>query len=413
MSEIQRLLRRLPKMLSRLPHHFLAEQGILNSAALTYTTLFSLVPLMTLSYAMLALVPSFQGLGTQLENWIFSNFLPDTGTQIQSSLSQFAAQARSLTLVGVLFLFLTALLMMRNIEAALNRIWQVRSQRRFISSLLIYWAVVTLGPLLIGLGLALSSYLYGWAQLDRMGAVSDWLVLLPWCLTALAFALIYTVVPDAPVPWRAALISGVLAALAFELSKRGFSLFVTHFPSYRLIYGAFAAVPIFLVWVFICWSIFLAGATLCRLLSAPESGDHRPVSRLYRVLKLLAYLAHLQLSGRQARPVELINAIEGLGARDLEWIWQQLAPLELLARDDQGRWMLKRDLHQVRLREIDQLCSPDQSLPVRGEEHWEYQLNEWIGRLNKERAALLDLTLAELFFGSDRYGNTSDTASVD
>lgn len=398
LSETSSMLRHLPRVMLRLPAHFIAEQGVLHSAALTYTTLFSLVPLMTLSYAMLALVPSFQGLSTQLEDMIFSNFLPDTGTAIQSSLAQFAEQARSLTLVGVIFLFITALLMMRSIEAALNRIWQVRSGRKFLSSLLIYWAVVTLGPLLIGVGLALSSYLYGLARLDQLTGAADLLVVLPWLMTAAAFTLTYAVVPHAPVPWRAALISGIVAALAFELSKRGFSFFITQFPTYKLIYGAFAAVPIFLVWVFICWSIFIAGGTLSRLLSTPVGATKSPTSELHLALRLLRRLAQAQMAGESVKPARLLKQVEGMTAASLERIWLKLEPLELLARDEDGSWLIKRELHQIKLQQVDQLFNKTALQLAESAEPWERDLSLRLQALQRGRNAQFELSLAELFF---------------
>lgn len=398
LSETGSMLRQLPRVMLRLPGHFIAEQGVLHSAALTYTTLFSLVPLMTLSYAMLALVPSFQGLSTQLEDMIFSNFLPDTGTAIQSSLAQFAQQARSLTLVGVIFLFITALLMMRSIEAALNRIWQVRSGRKFLASLLICWAVVTLGPLLIGVGLALSTYLYGLARLDHLTGAADLLVVLPWLMTAAAFALIYAVVPHAPVPWRAALVSGIVAALAFELSKRGFSFFITQFPTYKLIYGAFAAVPIFLVWIFICWSILIAGGTLSRLLSTPVGAAKSSTSELHLALRLLQRLAQAQLAGESVKPAHLLKQVEGITAASLERIWLKLEPLELLARDEGGGWLIKRELHQIKLQQVDQLFTESSLSLGDSVEPWERNLSLRLQSLQQDRAAQFDLSLAELFF---------------
>lgn len=416
LSETLLILRRLPGVLRRLPGCFIAEQGVLHSAALTYTTLFSLVPLMTLSYAMLALVPSFQGLSGQLEEMIFSNFLPDTGTAIQSSLAQFAEQARSLTLVGVIFLFVTALLMMRSIEAALNRIWQVRSKRKFLSSLLVYWAVVTLGPLLIGVGLALSSYLYGLARLDQLTSGTDLLLVLPWLMTAVAFTLVYAVVPNAPVPWRSALVSGVLAALAFELSKRGFSLFVTQFPTYKLIYGAFAAVPIFLVWVFICWSIFIAGGTLSRLLSAPEAdprGGRLHLSQLRLALAVLYQLARAQRQGQSVRPADLLRQIPGISAANLETVWRLFEPLELVTRDESGAWIIKRDLHTVSLRQIDCLFNPVTPEQNRLASEWETRLTQRLSQLDTERDRALDISLSDLFELEGQDGSFNNTSPID
>jgi len=413
LSESVSILGRLPAALLQLPRCFFAEQGILHSAALTYTTLFSLVPLMTLSYAMLALVPSFQGLSGQLESLIFSNFLPDTGTAIQTSLAQFAQQARSLTLVGVIFLFITALLMMRSIEAALNRIWQVHSKRRFLSSLLIYWAVVTLGPLLIGVGLALSSYLYGLARLDQLTGAADFLVVLPWLMTAAAFSLIYAVVPHAPVPWRAALVSGVLAALAFELSKRGFSFFVAQFPTYKLIYGAFAAVPIFLVWVFICWSIFIAGATLSRLLSNPYSELPTGRPQLLLALRLLHRLAEAQQRGESLKPSRLISQVAGMSAAALEKIWQQLQPLDLLTRDEEGRWLIKRDLRGVSLQQVDQLFRASYNSHEKALNGWETQLDKQLATVERQHALALSISLYALFFNEENNGEPTHPAFAD
>ena len=127
-----------------LARQFQANQGILNAAALTYTTLFAVVPLMTVSYSMLAAVPNFSGVGEQLQAWIFANFVPATGEVVLDYLRTFASQAQSLTVIGILFLVVTSILMMKNIEAALNRIWRVSEPRKGLSSFLLYWAVLSL-----------------------------------------------------------------------------------------------------------------------------------------------------------------------------------------------------------------------------------------------------------------------------
>ncbi|EXJ13150.1 hypothetical protein D791_00503 [Nitrincola nitratireducens] len=138
---------------------FFVNQGVLNASALTYTTLFAVVPLVTVSYSMLAAVPSFQGAGEQVQQWIFENFVPATGEVVHEYLKDFTDQARRLTAVGIVFLVITSIMMMKNIEAALNRIWRVTEPRKGVSSFLLYWAVLSLGPLLIGFGLLLTSYI--------------------------------------------------------------------------------------------------------------------------------------------------------------------------------------------------------------------------------------------------------------
>ena len=139
--------------------HFIANKGVRNAAALTYTTLFAVVPLMTVTYAMLAAIPSMQGAGDGLQAWVFDNFVPTTGEVVQDYLSGFAAQAKSLTGVGIAMLILTSIMMMKTIENAFNFIWRVNEPRKGLSSFLLYWAVLSLGPILIGLGLVLTSYI--------------------------------------------------------------------------------------------------------------------------------------------------------------------------------------------------------------------------------------------------------------
>lgn len=255
---------------------FIRNQGILNASALTYTTLFAVVPLMTVTYAMLAAIPSFQGVGDQLQGWIFSNFVPATGAVVQDYLADFSSQARKLTAVGVAFLAITAIMMMKNIEAAFNRVWRVTEPRKGLSSFLLYWAVLSLGPILIGLGLVLTSYI---ASLPLISSATEiagklrLLSLLPMLLSAVAFTLLYAAVPNCRVPVKYAAIGAIVVAILFEAAKRGFAFFVTQFPSYELIYGAFAAVPLFLAWIYITWIIILLGAELTRSLTIWRGED--------------------------------------------------------------------------------------------------------------------------------------------
>ena len=142
-----------------LVQRFLADRGPHSAAALTYTTLFAVVPMMTVTFAMLSAIPAFQGIGEQIQVYIFSNFIPSTGATIQDYLVAFTDQARQLTWFGVGFLMATALMMLLTIEKAFNVIWRVRQPRRGISSFLLYWAILSLGPLLLGAGFAMSTYI--------------------------------------------------------------------------------------------------------------------------------------------------------------------------------------------------------------------------------------------------------------
>jgi len=396
-------LRHTGLFLRLLLRQFGANQGALNAAALTYTTLFAVVPMMTVTYSMLAAIPSFQGAGAQLEVLLFDNFVPSSGESIRSYLTGFAAQARTLTAVGVGFLVVTSFLMLKSIEAAFNRIWQVDRPRKGLPSFLLYWAVLSLGPLLLGLGFVLTSYVASLPLVsgatEVLGGRQRLLSLLPFLSSSAAFTLLYAAVPNCPVPLRHALVGGTLVALLFEAAKRSFALFVTHFPSYELIYGAFAAVPLFLAWIYISWMILLLGAELVRGLSTfsprQQEVDSRP---LYWVLCLLELLWQAQQRGGSLSLARLSRALPALHSERCGRYLQLLRQQRLVTRTEQGDFTLRRDLHGL---SIDALCSLlPWPLPERlgaGQQPWLPVLENNLAELTRQRCAQLNMSLAELF----------------
>jgi membrane protein len=252
--------------------HLQASQWQLNAAALTYTSLFALVPIMTVSYVVLSFMPQLEIVQHQVEQFIFSHFLPDTGNQVKVYLNQFSQQTRKLTVPGIFMLIITALMMLKTIENTFNNIWGVKQGRRGVDSFLLYWAVLSLGPVLLGAGLMFSTYLFSlnfFTDVKEMEVVQPFVLQLgqfvPLLLTTASLCLIYSAVPNCSVPLKHAFIGAFIAAIIFELSKTLFALSIKH-SSYTLIYGAFAAVPLFLMWIYLCWAIVLFGAVLVRCL---------------------------------------------------------------------------------------------------------------------------------------------------
>lgn len=383
---------------------FFANQGILNAAALTYTTLFAVVPLMTVSYAMLAAIPSFSGVGEQLQHWVFANFVPATGEVVQNYLADFASQARSLTVVGVVFLVVTSVMMMRNIESAFNRIWRVTETRKGLSSFLIYWAILSLGPILIGVGLGLTSYL---ASLSLVSTATELvgkarlLALLPTVLSAIAFSLLYMAVPNCRVPFRNAVIGGVVVALMFETAKRSFALFVTQFPSYELIYGAFAAVPLFLLWLFISWVIILLGAELTRALTVYQHNglDGRENDDLHIILGVLYRLWRAQQQGQTVADRTLLQEVDGLDQSRWDNYVQLLMKAQLIRRSDQGEYLLCCDTGMISLAQFCRLLpwplpEGQDSSAATG---WQQQLDGLLTEVEGCRNQQLQLSLRTLF----------------
>ncbi|MFT5721918.1 MAG: membrane protein [Motiliproteus sp.] len=395
--------------LRHLWQQFSANQGALNAAAMTYTTLFAVVPMMMVTYAMLSSIPTFQDVGPQLESLIFDNFVPSTGIQVKEYLSGFAGQALSLTGVGIAFLVVTAYMMLKSVEKTFNRIWQIREPRRGLPSFLLYWAVLSLGPLLLGLGFVLTSYVTSLPLLDTViGSKARLLALLPLVLSSAAFTLLYAAVPNCQVPSRHALAGGVISALLFEAAKRGFALFVSLSPSYELIYGAFAAVPLFLAWIYISWLIVLLGAQFVRCLSTYDT-DRRGIDAppFYWGLCVLEHLWRAQQRGTGLYEGELAQRLPGLSVLLLSRYLSELKRAGFLSINTQGQYLLCRDLHHLSLEQFNQQVDwglPDGVLS-RGKDAqsedaqtpWAPRLQDSLEAVRAYRAGQLRPSLAELF----------------
>ena len=258
------------RLLFRAIQRFTKLSHTTRASALTYTTLFALVPLMTVIYSMLSLLPSLQQGSGEIEKLLMDNLMPASGDALMVYLHQFSQQAQKLTVVGIVFLMITAFMMLRAIENTFNQIWQLPSGRKGLSSFLLYWAILSLGPLMLSAGFAVSSYIASlglWKEdwVPTFGTIALGLII-PYLSSFLAFTLIYWAVPNCNVSLKHAAIGGALASLLFELGKEIFSAATTFFPSYQLIYGAFAAVPLFLLWLYISWVVILFAAEVVYLL---------------------------------------------------------------------------------------------------------------------------------------------------
>ncbi|WP_410012812.1 virulence factor BrkB family protein [Sodalis sp. C49] len=232
---------------------------------LAYVSLLSLVPLVTVVFALIAAFPVFSGASVQLKSFIFHNFMPATGDVIQRYLEQFILNTSQMTAVGTCGLIVTALLLIYSVDTVLNTIWRSKNKRPIIFSFAVYWMVLTLGPILTGASMVISSYLISLTWLNNTGTttfVTLVLRIFPLVLSCASFWLLYCVVPTVRVPGRDALIGAVVAGALFELGKKAFGLYVTMFPSYQLIYGVLAVIPILFLWVYWSWCIVLLGAEI-------------------------------------------------------------------------------------------------------------------------------------------------------
>jgi membrane protein len=254
------------------------------AGALSFTTMLAIVPLTAVMLAVLSLAPGFSTWMTVIQDFIYSNFVPAAGEAVQKYLTQFASKAGRLTAVGLLFLGATAVMLMATIEHALNDIWRVANTRKLLHRFLAYWALLTLGPMLVAGSLTLTSKLFtlpflGRAEVTLLREVLD--VVLPLVFEFGAVVLLYTVVPNVQVLWRNALVGGLFAAMLLEIAKYLFAAAMKYFTTYQVIYGAIAVLPIFLVWIYISWVIILLGAIVTATLngwqwSGRTSKDEEP-----------------------------------------------------------------------------------------------------------------------------------------
>jgi membrane protein len=337
------------KRLARFAAQRISEDRIPQVAgSLTFTAMLALVPLATVAFALFTAFPIFSSFQDSLQLFLADHLMPSQlNSQIFKYLNQFASKAKGLTTIGMILLFVTAVMTMMTVESAFNVIWRVRKARPIAQRILVYWAIITLGPILIGVSLSISSYLFTqsmtFTAAQRITPLIEWALTgaaLP--LTALAFTILYVYLPNCRVEWRDAVIGGVTAAIAFELAKRGFGYYVRRIPTYTAVYGAFAAVPLFLLWMYLCWFIALAGAMIASALPAIRIGQfHRPTfdgSNLFDSLELLARLSEARDAGKRGYTVpELSRMLR----RDMDitlYLLQRLEEIDWIAQleDDAG-----------------------------------------------------------------------------
>ncbi|WP_250207553.1 virulence factor BrkB family protein [Alteromonas oceanisediminis] len=252
---------------------------------LAYVTLLSLVPFIMVFFTVMSAFPAFEKAREKLENFIFNNFVPASGDVVQNYMSEFVGNASQMGAVGILSLLIVALLLISNVDKTLNAIWRTPSERPIVYTLAIYWMVISLGPMLMGTSVVVSSYLIGLANFAEEytpGLGTMLLSLVPSVLALSAFLILYMLVPNRRVRFKHAISGAILASILFEFTKRGFSLYVTSFPSYELIYGALAVVPILFVWIYLSWIVVLVGAeftcAVTEVFEKPISQEPRKVT---------------------------------------------------------------------------------------------------------------------------------------
>jgi membrane protein len=371
------------------------------AASLTFTTLLSLVPLFTIALTLFSAFPVFEDYSSQIKRFLVGSLMPDMATKVITHyMTQFTESAMRLTALGIGLLALTAMFLLLTIEHAFNVIWRVTEPRPLFKRLVIHWAALTLAPLLIGASLALTSWLVGLS----MGYIRHVpifgvgvLKLLPVLLTWLAFAMLFYFLPNRHVSRSHAMIGALVAALAFEAMNRAFGYYVSHFPTYKLVYGAFASVPIFLMWIYLSWLSILIGAVIAASLSywrTPMATDATPAVQLLDALRVLRKMTEGLREGRVSGLQELSRSLH-LSYDALDGILGKLEQANIIRKVEGDGWLMMRDAEHIRTAELLRLFVLDTASLPGGDDG--DPLRKWLaesaGRIERDT----DMSLQELF----------------
>jgi membrane protein len=384
------------------------------AAALTFSSLLAVVPLLAVGFAAFAAFPVFDEAQRLAQSFMIENFVPHAGDVVRQQLDQFVSRTGQLTAVGVLFLAVTSVLLLSSVTATFNAIWQVAETRPYVTRLLVYWSVLTLTPLIFGTSLSVSSYLFTIAQASGVetytGPLARLAGVFPPLLQIAGFWVIFSVIPNIRVRRSDALVGAITAAILFELLKKGFGLYVGNVPTYQTVYGALAVFPILLIWVYLAWTVVLAAAELAAALPQWRAGTNdqltdnpRGGSTLVSALRILESLMEASKQGVGLQTIDM-QAAATLTPDALSTLLETLKLHRYVTRDENGEWRLARDLNSVSLAALHNdlsMCLLPNNPSDLGNVRWGTQYTALAAAVDSARNPLLGISLRHLFDTTD------------
>ena len=363
------------------------------AASMTFTTLLALVPVLTVMVAVASIFPVFDRWSDSFVSFVNQTIVPQGADMVFDYIDAFRDQANRLTAIGSVMLVVTSLMLIRTIDNAFNRIWRVNTQRPWMMQFLVYWALLTFGPLSLGVGISfmvgsvqdsvLSSGAQQWTDALKTAARLAFMTVLLWGL--------YRFVPNRFVPARQAFVGALITAFCLETARFLFTWYMGNFDGYRSIYGAFAAVPFFLLWLNLLWTLLLCGAVLTSSLSYWQGEAFRrgfdSRGRFDDVLKILLLLDAAQKEGRTLSVQEFRRHIN-MGYDELGELLEKLARYGYIYSGKQG-WVLKTGADSIELDELFKLFVY-RPLPVERD-----HVNQAVDAVMTPCLQTLNMTLAE------------------
>ncbi len=352
----------LGSFLKHVFNRFLDDRCLDYAGSLTFATMLTFVPVMAITLSVLAQFPVFDDISSRLYAIVVESFMPDAGTAVLVQIETFTENTGKLSALSAVGLTLAVFLLLLAIDSSFNSIWHVTVPRPFMWRLLAFWTVLTLGPILLGMSLLLSGYLFATAEIAGLdawagpGGRSTWL--LPPVMEFVAFTLLYGTIPNRPVKARHALSGAAVATVLFEVLKKGYGFYVTAFPTYQTIYGALAVIPITMVWIYLAWSIGLLGAVVAASLAdwrahrgTPDLPQLSPGVRLTVALSILSELRAASVRGEVVERKAMLKKLR-LGAFVVETVLRQLDQARYITQTGRDRWVLGRDLDEITLYDL-------------------------------------------------------------
>ena len=393
-------------------HRFSRDGCFAASGAVSYTTLVSLVPLGVIALGILSAFPNFASVRQELLALVFRNFVPQISDQAAWWFQYFAESATQATAIGIVGIAGTGVLLLATVEDQLNALWRVTTPRPWGQRIVAYWTLMTLGPLLVGMSLTLSTYLDTAARragLDPQALAqyaSFWphflVRFVPWLLELTACTLLYCLIPNCAVRWRDGALGAAVAAILIEILKVGFAIYIGAMSSYQTVYGALAAIPIFLLWMYVSWLAVLLGAVVAanlptwrvdeRLAQLSSGGVQLGFS-----LALIALLARAQRRGASCRIATLATEL-GVATSVIDEHLQRLARAGFTTPTQDGAWVLGWSPESATLHDLYLALG----LPLAGSwlarplAPWQVQVAPAMERIVKAEAAAMRVTLAVL-----------------
>ena len=390
-------------------NRFVEDRGWRMAAGLSYTSLLAIVPLSAIAFSMLAAFPVFENVREQFQDAVFSNLLPQSANAMRDYFDQFISNTTSLSAVGIIALAVTAVLLLGTIEADMNSIFRVDQPRALASRLLVFWAMITLGPLLLGASFSLSTYFFAatqWMGLEVLsGPFGQLTQFVPTLIIILLLTIFYFTIPNRPVQILSAVSGGVVAGVLFAVLRKIFGWYVVTFPTYQSVYGALSVIPIFLIWMYLSWTVVLMGAVLTASVSEWRRSGGRPLSnelragpRLLVALRILAMLNNASQIGTRVTRRQFLAEL-GSGEEAVDRVLVMLRDGLFIERSERQGWILTRDIDTATLYDLYtvlRLAMSDEDLSIAGNTGWEARLRERLKDLQNAQKSATVVTLKDV-----------------